>query len=133
MAGRKPDKVIKYAFVFFIAVSFGIVPLSVSFNDNVGIRIEIAEPSGMLHFGDTVKLKCYISGISEPYFIQWQYMSAPDGDLFESEIHKLPLWENAGSSDDIYEYVLTPENVGYLYRVVVCCPDRTYAASSTDL
>ena len=109
-------------FTFLLILALGIVPLTVSYNDGVSINIEIIEPDGIIHYGDTVKLRCNVGGIRVPYTIAWQYMT---GDENAS-------WESLNCSDEIYEFVLTPENEDYYYRVLILCDDDQFVVAATD-
>ena len=72
MAGRKQGKIIRRIFAFIILIAFGIVPLSLSYDDGIGVHIEIIEPEGELHFNEPVRLKCFVDGLNDPYTIRWQ-------------------------------------------------------------
>ena len=84
------------------------------------------EPEGTIKYNDVVKLRCVVDGADRPYFIQWQYMKDTNEDS------KLPLWENIDCVGEVYEYVLTEENIDYYYRVVLSF-NNDEKATKTDL
>lgn len=119
MAGRKRGKMIK-AFAFLFVLSIGVLPLSTSYNDGTNIYIRM-ENEGMLHYKDTIVLLCCAEGIDEPYVIYWQYMDPNE---------EIPEWRSLNYSGGKYEFILTPENVDYYYRVIVVRGDDQFNAQS---
>jgi len=102
---------------FLIALGIGMVPLASSSNNDVNVYIDFEDPDCILHYYEPVKLRCIVEGIDENYFVQWQYFdeNAQNGIM--------PIWENVDCNGEVYEFVLTPENENYYYRVVVMCGD----------
>lgn len=109
-------------FAFLLVIAVGIVPVTVSHNDGVDIRIEIEEPKGMIHSGDEVTLRCHVDGLSYPYIIHWQYVNSENNDTMQ--------WQDIDCTGDTYRFVLTEENVGYYYRVIVTCDNDEYIATN---
>ena len=109
-------------FAFIVIIALGIAPLTISRNDSAGVHIEIVEPDGMIHYGDKVRLRCDVKGIRVPYTIAWQYM----------ENDKDALWQSLDCTDEIYEFILTPENENYYYRVLIMCDDEHFVVAATD-
>ena len=104
-------------FTFLIIVAVGIMPISIAHNDGISIRIELIEPDGDIHFGDVIKLKCYVDGIDSEYLIQWQRLCVSD-DIKS-------YWKNLDCIGDEYSFVLSKENIKDLYRVVVMALDAS--------
>ena len=125
MAGRT-TKAKRIIFSFLILIAFGIVPLTIAYNNGVTIHIEIAEPQGEIHYGDRVRLKCYVEGVSS-YFVSWQCLRVT-GDDDDSALS----WEDLYCYDDEYEFAMTKENMGYLYRVIVTADDEIYTTNSEE-
>lgn len=126
MAGGSRNKVIRRIFIFIILVAFGVVPVSMSYDDGVGIHIEIIEPDGDLQFDEPVKLKCFVDGIDEPYTIRWQFLKVDSADDRVSD-----QWEDIDCSEDTYEFILTQESINYCYRVLVICNSREFSSGGT--
>ena len=126
MDGGTRNKIIKRIFVFIILVAFGIVPISLSYDDGVGVHIDIIEPEGELHFNEPVRLKCFVDGLDDPYTIRWQCLKVG----FEDD-NFIEQWEDIDCDEDEYEFILTPENINYYYRVLVLCINKEFTLDGT--
>ena len=123
---RKTKKATRIVFAFLILLAFGIIPLTIAHNHGVTIHIDIVDPEGEIHYGDTVRLKCYVDGV-ESYFISWQCLPVT-GDDDDNTLS----WKDLYCYDDEYEFILTRDNVNYLYRVIVATDDETYSTNSGE-
>ena len=123
---RGTKKAKRIVFAFLILLAFGIVPLTIAHNHGVTIHIDIVDPEGEIHYGDTVRLKCYVDGVSS-YFVSWQCLPVT-GEDDDSTLS----WKELYCYDDEYEFVLTKDNVNYLYRVIVAADDITYSTNSGE-
>ena len=124
MAGRT-TKAKRIFFSFLILIAFGVVPLTIAYNHGVTIHIEIVEPHGEIHYGDRIRLRCNVDGV-DSYFLSWQCLRVTDDN------DDTLSWEDLNFHDDEYEFILTKENVGYLYRVIVSTDIATYSTSSAE-
>lgn len=94
--------------ILAFAVAEPATPTDIS-SDNayVSVSIEIDTPLECIRIGNPLVLRCVVNGIDAPYNIQWQYSA----DTEE--------WIDIPCNDEIYEFVLTRENVYLYYRVCV--------------
>lgn len=106
---------------FLAAMILGTVPISMSYNAGSDVYIMMENLENELYYDDVITLRCYIDGINEPYSIVWQYMDPKD---------ETGEWRTLDCNSDVYEFVLTPENADYSYRVQVVCEDAYYTADN---
>ena len=71
----------------------------------VSVMIEIDTPVSKIRIGETITLRCVVTGYDGPYFIQWQYSEDKE------------VWIDIPCYEEIYEFILTEENEGLYYRV----------------
>ena len=77
------------------------------FEPLVSVSVEMDTPIGGIKYGEILALRCVVSGIEEPYYIQWQYSEDKE------------IWYEIPCNEDEYEFVLTEENAKWYYRVAV--------------
>lgn len=98
--------------IIVAAVTFAMLSLARERTEKPIPQVEIALVKGnAAEFGNRVTLIASVRGISQPYTLQWQYN---DGNSWR---------DIADAHDGTYEYVLSPENTGYAYRVLVSAQD----------
>lgn len=77
-------------------------------NHDINAVIELEGPWDLVYrYGDEVVLACRVRGLIGDYVIEWEY--SEDGEAFRS----------LDCTGEYYKYVLTEENEGYEYRVLI--------------
>ena len=79
-------------------------PTPVPFTAEVEIELET---KGDVFYGDEITLKAVVKNATAPYAIRWEMN---DGSGWK---------EIKGETEDEYEFVITEENAGHDYRVVL--------------
>ena len=123
MAGRtgaQKKTMIAKIIAFLVAVGIGLIPLASWSNNDANVYIRFDDPECVLRYGEPVRIRCVVDGVYEPYTIRWQYFDNQEQDGIA------PVWIDIDCTDDVYEFILTPENEEYYYRVVVTCRDETH-------
>lgn len=126
------NDILKYILALFVGVAVAIAPATPTDLDYVVgpleiadgteddeeyvdpyVYIEFAEPHKPIHIGDEITLRCIVVGLdNKPYTIDWEY-SEDDQGYFDLDWH-----------EPEYTFVVTYDNAGYYYRVVVRCEDE---------
>ena len=76
-------------------------------NPAVAVSVEIDTPLQEIGYGKVFALRCVVEGLTEPYFVQWQYSE----DCVE--------WIDILCNEEVYSFILTEENAKLFYRVAI--------------
>ena len=97
-----------------VAIAFGVAsaatipePATPTDETVVFVCIELDTPLSQIKLGYPVSLRCIVDGMEEPYHIQWQHS-------YDKE-----EWADVSCEEEVYEFILTEENAGTYYRVIV--------------